>query len=173
MLNQRVKSWDHCLFKYTFIYIKLLFQDSLFSNIIMKLFIIHELWTQFIDLQRFPIMIYVIYNSPISVFIFLSIIYSINIILVFWFNYITLFEYFNKSNLLSILLYPIYKFLILFFRLFGELRYLFIYGGTKSRYPILIQNLPEILGGKNINVEEIEWNKLWNKNGTLKFDDDV
>ena len=167
LIKQRINSWDYILLKYFSVYIKLLFLGGQMENFILKIFILHELWTIFVDLQRIPIILYILYMQPANFLIFSVFISIINIFITLWCNYVIL-PYYYRSTFMSIMLYPFYKYTLIFFRIIGELKYLFKYTTHRFRNPLLIGSLPEL---PNIldttdwnlnNFNEIEWEKIWN-----------
>jgi len=165
LYRQRVYSWDYVVLKFIDIYVKLLIMGSPLENFTMKMFILHELWTIFVDIQRIPIVIYVLYNEPYRVLGFLLFVSIINILFCFWFNYVTIYEFPHKSSIWSVLLMPFYKLLVLYFRIIGELKYLIRYKSTRMRYPHLIQNLPDLPNimnqEKDTDIKNLDWDKIW------------
>jgi len=170
LFNQRVKSWDYIVLKFVPIYFKILFFGPLFENFILKLLIINELWTIFIDVQRIPILLYIFYTNSINLSIFLGSVYLLNTIILFWFNYVTLYDFKNKVKFICIITFPIYKSLLLILRLFGELNYLLKYRSTIHRYPIIIKNMPELpsVRTNNESLSEIEWNNVYSNNTYIR-----
>ena len=166
LIKQRINSWDYIILKYLPVYIKLLFTTGIMEHFILKIFILHELWTIFIDLQRVPFMIYIIYVHPVNFILFALLVSIVNIGMVFWCNYVII-PYHYRSTLVSIFIYPFYKYVLVAFRIIGELKYLFKYTSTRCRNPIMIKSLPKlpnILSSSDWtldNFDEIEWDKIW------------
>lgn len=169
LFNQRVYSWDNVLPKYIDTYLKLLLHGSISDNIAMKIYILLELWTTFADINRIPILLYVIINQPYNLLLFMILISIVNIMIIFWFNYTTLIHFNSESNFLSILLYPLYKILLIIFRIFGQLRYLFYYQSPQFRMPLMIKEMPELPNIlNNAELEDIEWDQIWSNNNYLR-----
>lgn len=177
LYRQRVWSWDYILLKYIPIYIKLLINTSILENLAMKIFIVYELWTTFIDLQRFPVVIYALYINPVIVGSFLAGVTVLNIGLMIWFNYVVMINQNRHSSLISIILFSFYKFLLTVLRLFGELRYLFKYVSDQHRCPVRIKDMPELPNIRdqiNISFDEVDWTRIWKDQAymrqTMKLD---
>lgn len=170
LYRQRVWSWDYIILKYVPVYLKLLLNTNIFENIPLKIFILYELWTIFIDIQRYPVVIYSLYTQPIPVSIFILSVAVINIGIGIWFNYVIMINQEKNSSLISIIFFPIYKFILTFFRLFGELRYIFRYVSDQHRSPVRIKDmplLPNIKDQINIEISELNWEMIWSDQAYL------
>ncbi len=170
LLRQRYRSWDAVLLKFVNTYLKLFMMTSITENFVLKLCLLYELWTMFIDFQRFPIVGYILYKHSFESLSFIVIISIVNMLIVMWYNYVSLLNFSNKSSFVSIMIFPIYKVGLLVCRLIGELYELFIYRSTQQRYPSLIKYLPElpnILEDITLKTNEIEWDKIWNSDEYL------
>jgi hypothetical protein len=164
LVKQRIYSWDYVVLKFVGTYIRILFHGGLFTHLMLKMFILYELWTLFIDFQRVPLFIYVLVNQSINLSIFVASLYFVNLVIILWFNYVTLYEFDVKSDILTIVLFPCYKFLLVIFRLCGELNYIIKYRSTLHRYPTLIENMPElpnILEDTQMDIRQIQWDKIF------------
>lgn len=166
LFKQRVNSWDYIVLKYVFPYIKLLFFTDITKDFILKIFIFHELWTIFIDAQRIPVVAYMLYTNPVTLVLFTGFLMFVNLCMAFWCNYVIIPKH-QRSTFLSIVLYPLYKMMLVIFRLLGELKYLFKFTTVRFRTELQINSFPEL---PNIlentewtldNLHTIRWDLIW------------
>lgn len=171
LIKQRIYSWDYIVLKFVGTYFRILFHGSLFEHMMLKIFVAYELWTLFIDIQRIPLILWMVINNPLNLLIFISAIYLLNLVILIWFNYVTMYDFDVKVGFGTLLLFPAYKFLLVLFRIFGELNYLIKYRSTMHRYPTLIENMPElpnILEDSGMDLHSIKWDKIYSDNSYIR-----
>jgi hypothetical protein len=154
LYRQRTQSWDYVVLKFIRIYLSILFSKN--ATIILRWFVLNELWTIFIDLQRFPLLIYIGYNQPIRAGVFIFLMYIIQVNLNLWFNYVTVDK--PIASILAVFLLPGYKFILTIFRFIGEIKYFFKYNSARQRIPIKIRYMPEL---QKVDLNNVDWNSVW------------
>eukprot|EP00698_Gefionella_okellyi_P023552 TRINITY_DN8082_c0_g2_i1.p1 TRINITY_DN8082_c0_g2~~TRINITY_DN8082_c0_g2_i1.p1 ORF type:complete len:2139 (-),score=460.70 TRINITY_DN8082_c0_g2_i1:3587-10003(-) len=145
LLRQRMTSWDPTAHRFVFEYIELLLLYWSRYAIILKPFLVYELWTIIQDYLRWPLFVWILIRSPIAMMRGLSITVAVQYFLLCVFDYYV-FRYRpdQRIPLRVIALFPLYRFLALWLR-FAAVIYNFLFYLPFVRNPLKVKdrkNLP-------------------------------
>ncbi|KAL0246034.1 hypothetical protein GEMRC1_007250 [Eukaryota sp. GEM-RC1] len=128
LLKQRVNSWDAGSHRLIWrMLAQLLFIWSR-NSLILKPFLLYEFYTVLLDYAKVFFLWYIIWFDPVPILLGLGLSYLFYTALIIVFNYYTLRHRSDlQFRLSTILLFPFYRFILQFFRIWGMLYNLLIY----------------------------------------------
>ncbi|KAL0237310.1 hypothetical protein PCE1_000707 [Barthelona sp. PCE] len=128
LLRQRVRSWDPTAHRFIPIFIYLILFYWRRNTLILKPFLMYELWTSIMDWVRLFLVAYLVWVNPLTFFIGLTSLYLIYICILCLFNYWTLR---NRPDLRAefptVITFPFYRYMILVFRMLAVMYNLLYY----------------------------------------------
>eukprot|EP00792_Barthelona_sp_PAP020_P007806 TRINITY_DN3171_c0_g1_i1.p1 TRINITY_DN3171_c0_g1~~TRINITY_DN3171_c0_g1_i1.p1 ORF type:complete len:2913 (-),score=712.44 TRINITY_DN3171_c0_g1_i1:125-8794(-) len=128
LLRQRVRSWDPTAHRFipTFLYLLLFHWQR--NTLILKPFILYELWTSIMDWIRIIVISYLVWVSPLTFLWGAFSVYGVYIMNLCLFNYWVLRHRTDlKLPFYIILMFPLYRYMILLFRMTALLYNLIYY----------------------------------------------
>ncbi|KAL0219039.1 hypothetical protein P9112_004692 [Eukaryota sp. TZLM1-RC] len=168
LLAQRIKSWDVTAHRFLFKYLQhLLFYWSK-KTIVLKFYYLHEILTIIQDYLRILVMIYFVYlNDVPSLIVIAARVVLIQYCLFFIFNFWTLRRRRDlRAPLLVIIIFPLYRLLLLAFRVVALFYNLFEYVPRSKNFDRLVDDpsrLPPyhpVL--RSLVKRNRDWHRVWN-----------
>ncbi|KAL0237071.1 hypothetical protein PCE1_000468 [Barthelona sp. PCE] len=167
LCTQRVKSWDVTAHRSIFVFLKhiLLFWNS--HTLLLKLYYMYEVLTVIQDLLRFFLVFYYIYlDDAMTLSVLLIRVLEIQIILLILFNFLKLKHRPElKAPGFVLILFPVYRVILLVFRFLAFLYNLWRYLPTQRVLDRVIDN-PNMLPPwhpivNTITKDPVNWSRVW------------
>ncbi|KAL0227455.1 hypothetical protein RCL1_003599 [Eukaryota sp. TZLM3-RCL] len=170
LLAQRIKSWDCTAHRFFFKYLKHFFLYWNTKTILLKLYYLHEILTIIQDYLRILVIVYFVYLRDLSTLGLIAFrVLEIQYILFLVFNYWTLRRRRDlRAPLIIILIFPLYRLLLLIFRVVAMFYNLFEYLPRSRNFSRLVEDpsrLPPYHPVLHSLIQKPrDWHRVWNPN---------
>eukprot|EP01029_Cantina_marsupialis_P016177 TRINITY_DN3597_c0_g1_i1.p1 TRINITY_DN3597_c0_g1~~TRINITY_DN3597_c0_g1_i1.p1 ORF type:complete len:1060 (+),score=333.46 TRINITY_DN3597_c0_g1_i1:210-3389(+) len=177
LFRQRVTSWDLCAERKFMTYLKEFLRGWCWSTrtLILKPFLLEEVICVILDWVRPFLMIGLLHRNPVTFFMCFLVFYSLLYVEIFMFNFFVMRDRPDlRMNLKTCILFPFYRTLCLFFRLYALFRNALEYTPKRRKgKPISyreenVQDLPPVPP-----VASPNWWNIWIPNEVHDDDDEL